>query len=65
MKKSWYGAREHCQALGGDLASLHSQHKNDQILNRFFTLVSYYRHFFIKKIALLHKIYGLVSLYDL
>ncbi|XP_067930633.1 macrophage mannose receptor 1-like [Watersipora subatra] len=36
-KKSWYQAKEHCEAFGGDLASLHAEFSDDASLEDIFS----------------------------
>ena len=40
-KKSWFDARDHCRALGGDLASLHAQHIDQDSIKTIFQYVLY------------------------
>lgn len=40
-KKSWFDARDHCRALGGDLLSLHAQNIDDASLTAMFRCVKH------------------------
>lgn len=35
-KKSWFDARDHCRALGGDLASIHAQNIDEASIKSMF-----------------------------